>query len=284
MIAAVQRWLRCGAPAAAVLVALCVAAPTIAAANGQASEAACQPLAWTVGAGAEHSRWQEFDAQGGRLLIEQGTLGRLDLALSSRCAAIDWQLTLALASGRRGYDGRSSSGAPLSTHSAIDRSALAMAAWLPVADGWSMGGQLVYRQLRRNIASAGPVSGYAEVFSDSHALALLRHQSRLGGRLGLTAELGLGAGPPGRLALQLPYADAAVLRLGASRLLQAGLGLRLGATAEPASSWQLQLSYRAERFAAGRPQVLLRHGQVVGGAAQPETRQSALGLQAGHSF
>lgn len=246
--------------------------------------AACGPPGWWLGAGVERSRWQESDGQGRRLLREQGTLGTLELALQTHCAGIDWRLALAQASGRRGYDGRSSSGAPLATHSDIDRSTLALAGWLPVSDAWSMGASLGYRQLRRDIASAGAVRGYAERLRDWQALALLRHQRGLGERWTLAAELRLGAGPPGRLALQLPHADAAVLRPGAGRLLQAGLSVHGGAPAVPASGWQLQLIYRDERFAAGPPQALLRQGLVVGGAAQPETRRSALGLQAGLRF
>jgi hypothetical protein len=42
--------------------------------------------------------------------------------------------------------------------------------------------------------------------------------------------------------------------------------------------WQLRLDQVAERFAAGAGQAIFRNGLLIGGAAQPETHQSALSL------
>lgn len=244
------------------------------------AHAVCAPPGLSLAAGAEHSRWRELDAQGRPLLHEQGTLATLSLALDLACAGIDWRLAVEQAAGRRAYDGRSTTGAALATHSRIARTTLELTAWVPLADTWAAGVRLGARQLERDIAGAGAVSGYAERFRDGQLAAGLRQIRGLGPGLRGTAELWLGAGPAGRLALQLPQADAAVLRLGSSRLLQAALALHGGGPDIDSTGWGLQLSYRREHFGAGPAQPLMRQGLRVGGATQPQTQQSALALQA----
>ena len=262
-----------GRAAAGAASALLCAAP------GPAS-AGCGPPGWSLAAGAEHSRWQEFDAQGRPLLLEQGPLATLALALAADCAGVDWRLVVVLAAGRRDYEGWSSNGAPLATSSRVERMALGLGALAPLVGAWSAGLRLGGRQLEREIASAGAVTGYAERFSDWKAAVGLRHERAVGASWRGAAELWLGGGPGGRLALQLPHADAALLRLGPSRLLEARLALHAAGPGVMPAGWGLQWVYRREHFAAGPAQALLRQGLRVGGAAQPATRESALGLQA----
>lgn len=241
---------------------------------------ACAPPGWSAGAGIEHSRWQEFDASGRRLVREQGSLATLALGLDVQCQGWAWQVALARGQGRRGYDGLSSGHAPLRTSSGIERHTVEYAARMAVAADWSAGARLAYRQLDRDIAGAGAVRGYAERFSDGQLALGLHHLQALGAALQLGTEVWLGGGPAGRLALQLPHADAAVLRLGRSRLLELGLSLRGAGPATATPGWRAQLVYRRERFGAGPAQALWRNGVPVGGAAQPATQREALSLQA----
>lgn len=245
--------------------------------------AACQAPAWSWQAGAEHSRWQEHADNGRRLLTEQGTLATADVRASLDCGAVQWQATLGGAGGRRAYQGESSTGQPIRTHSDIRRLHWQAAALLPLpawGPGWQAGAALGQVRLWRDIASAGPVRGYPERFDQWQASALLAHTRALRPGLGLQARLALGGGPSGRLLLQLPTADAARLRLGHHGSI--GLDLRLlGGTSDQDAGWQLGLHWRHHRTAAGPAATLWRGTLPVGAAAQPAVRQHDLGLQAG---
>lgn len=264
-----------------------------------AGPAAAQPCGpWQIGlaAGAEHSRWQEHDAGGRRLLQEDGVLATLALHAGARCAGLDWQATLAAAQGGRDYVGSSSTGAPLQTRSHIVRQQLQLQALRPLDGGWSVGARLAHRWLQRDLQGVGAVQGYDEHFASWQAAAGLvtgRPAGTWGGGAGVPlawqAGLWLGGGPPGRMRLQLPQTDAATLRLGASRLVQLQLGL-CAAAADPVSApgcsaaaagrWRVDLVWQHEQAGAGPAAALRRQGALVGGAAQPATRQRTLGLQA----
>jgi hypothetical protein len=248
------------------------------------ARADCTPPAWVLAAGAEHSDWQERDAAGRALLREQGTLATLVLDLGFGCRGVDWRVALGYAQGRRAYQGLSSTGAAVATASGIERHTLALGGLLPLGGRWSTGARVGYRQLRRDIADAGAVLGYAERFTDWQAAVALRRDVDLGSALVLGAELWLGGGPPGRVALQLPHTDPAVLPLGASRLLEFGLVLRASTATAALPRWSARLNYRRERFAAGPAQALWHNGVLAGGALQPLTHRSALGLQLGASW
>lgn len=256
-----------------------------------AGSSTCLPDGWQLAAGAEQSRWQEHDAQGRRLLREQGTLATVSVAAVGRCAGLDWQATLAAAQGQRAYSGSSSTGMPIRTHSGIHRQVLHLQAMLPLAptaDGWSAGLRLGHRWLARDLAGVGAVQGYGERFASWQLAAGLARSLDLGpwagAPLALDAALWLGGGPPGRMVLNLPHADAATLHLGASQLLQLRLGLCNGSVAQcrpdGGRPWRIDLTWQQERAGAGPAQALWRNGVLVGGAAQPATRQQALGLQA----
>ena len=248
----------------------------------------CLPVAWAWQAGAEHSRWQEQADNGRRLLQERGTLATLAGQATLACSGLQWQATLGLADGRRGYQGQSSTGQPVTTHSQIRRLHWQAAALLPVpswgsgwGSGWKAGMALGQVRLWRRIASAGPVLGYPERFDQWQAMALLDHGRVLQPGLGLQARLALGAGPPGRLWLQLPIADARALRLGSSRAVQLDLALLGGQAADATAGWRVGLSWRHQRTGAGPAATLWRGNLPVGAAAQPAIRQTDLGLHAG---
>lgn len=245
--------------------------------------AACRPPTWAWQAGAEHSRWQEHADNGRRLLTEHGTLATADATATLDCTGLQWQATLGLASGRRGYRGESNVGQPVTTHSDIRRLQWRAAALLPMpawGPGWQAGAALGQVRLWRDIASAGPVLGYPERFDTWQATALLVHARALRPGLGLQARLALGGGPSGRLRLQLPTADPAHLRLGSHQTAGLSLALLGGATADGAG-WRLGLHWHHQRSGAGPAATLWRGKLPVGAAAQPALRQTDLGLQAG---
>ena len=259
-----------------VLMLACACLPGVA-------QAACRALQPAVAAGAEHSRWQELaPAPGGRrLVLEQGTLASLLLQATQPCDGWRWQAALGLAQGRRAYQGFSSTGMAVVTQADIRRLRASLAVDWPVplvgtllGDGAAtVGLALHHANLWRDIASAGAVRGYPEHFSQWQLAGRLAINGPL--RPGLRWQLGLalGGGPPGRLLLLLPQADAALLRLGSSRMASLALGLQFDA------GWGLQLQWLHERSGAGAASALRRGGVVVGAAAQPAIRQSGVGLQ-----
>lgn len=263
------------APAAAWAAALLPAMAT-------GAVAACTAPQWALSAGAEHSRWQEHDSNGLLLLQESGTLATLALQGQATCHGLLWRATLGLADGRRGYQGVSSTGQPIRSHSGIKRKQVQLTALLPLAGGWSAGAALGHQQLRRDIASAGTVKGYPERFVRWEGAALLAHSQQLQLGLMLQTELQLGGGPGGRLHLHLPTADALTLRLGHSLSAQLTLALQAApATASPLlQGWRIALVAGQTRSGAGPAATLWRNGLPVGAAAQPAIRQTALGLQA----
>lgn len=252
----------------------------------------CEAPNWALAAGAVHSRWQEHADNGRRLVDEQGTLGSLDLRGRAACGRLRWQADVGLAQGRRGYDGVSSTGQAVATHSSIRQLQWRLAALLPLqpapgmaAPAWQAGLELGQGLLWRDIASTATVRGYPERFTQWHAAALLAHARPLADGLALQATLALGGGPAGRLRLHLPIADAATLRLGGSTLARVALGVRPAAAGgSVASGWQLQLHWQLQRTGAGPAATLRQGGLPVGGAAQPAFRQQQLGLQAGWRF
>lgn len=221
-------------------------------------------------AGAERSQWEEFDAHGKSLVREQGTLKVVGLQVAGQCRTLDWSANWTLSRGERDYDGVTSTQAPFQTQSRLQAQQLAVQAWLPVRSGWSMGSQLGYRHIERDIAGKGNVLGYPERFAYWQAALGARYQAVLGARVRLTASAWLGGGPGGRVKLDLPRADPVTLNLGSSRLLALGLELEGGEAATQAGwSWQAGVSYRREQTSAGPAKTLVRNGIPVGAALQP---------------
>jgi hypothetical protein len=230
------------------------------------------------------SRWHETGAQGETLVRERGSLSAAALTVQGQdCgwrALGPWSATLAAARGQRDYDGQTSGGQALQTRSDLQQTGLVLQA-LPWGDErWRLGARLRWQRVERDIRSTAAAAGYPERFDTAQAALV----GRLGGSwsaapLQWDLQLALGGGPGGRMRLQLPGLDPATLRLGSSRLLQ--MEARLHGPLAPAWRWQLALQAGSERAAAGPARTLTRNGQIVGGAQQPATRQSALGLSLG---
>ena len=254
--------------------------------------AAAGPLAactWSTGleAGVQDSRWRETDAEGRALLHERGTLTATHFALeASGCRLGEASLRPALAGGSRHYDGQTSAGNALSTRSDVREQGLTLQAlpwaWGSARSGASVqaGARLRWQRSERDIRSTATALGYPERQQRLQAALVLaaRGTGPLPG-WHWRAELAAGAGPAGRMKVLLPGYDPATLKLGSSRLLQAGL--HIGGALAPGWSWQVGVEHDREQRSAGEPTALRRQGQVVGGALQPATRESATRLAAG---
>lgn len=246
----------------------------------------CAGSAWGCGAlqpsahvGVERSQWQEFNAQGRKLVDESGLLRRAGVRLEGDCTGWLWAVEWSQAHGTRDYNGVSSANQPIQTTSRLRSQQVQLKAWMPVDARWALGARLGWAQLNRDLASVGSVRGYPEQFRTS-LLAL-------GGRYTL-ADLGgsrwtvsgwLGGGPGGTLHLQLPNTDAAHLRLGRSQMVQLGVKLESpDAVDRTGWSWRLGWQAQQEQMRAGPSQAITRNGMLVGGAAQPQTRHTSMGL------
>lgn len=248
--------------------------------SGAAAASACDTPALGTLIGVERSRWEELDAQGKSLVRERGTLKFAGLQASGRCGALDWTAQWTRSQGERNYDGMTTTQAPLQTQSQLRIQALILAAWLPVTQGWAVGAQLGHRQIQRDIASKGIVLGYPERFDYLQAALGVRHQAALADGLRLTSSGWIGAGPGGRVRVDLPRADPVTLPLGRNRLLALSLQLDGGETVQFGWSWQAGVGYRREQISAGTPEVIGRNGVTVGAALQPRVVQQHLSTTA----
>lgn len=258
---------------------LIVAALLASLASAVAASGCDTPALGTV-AGIEQSRWEELDTHGKSLVRERGTLKLAGLQGSGRCGAVEWTAQWARSQGGRSYDGLTTTQAPLQTHSHVRAQTLTLAAWLPVHNSWAVGAQFGHRQIQRDIASKGSVLGYPERFDYWQAALGMRYQTALAEGLRLTASGWFGAGPGGRVRVDLPRADPVTLPLGSSRLLALGLQLDGGETAQSGWSWQAGVAYRREEIGAGMPETISRNGVTVGAALQPRVVQQHFGATA----
>ena len=242
----------------------------------------CAAPLWGAHTGLTRSQWDETSAQGRLLVHERGTLKSAGITADGACERWQWRLALTRSTGVRAYDGVTSTNFPLQTSSDISITDASAQVWTPAIAQWSGGLRVNYRQLDRDIAGVGLVRGYPERFTYWQASAGLRHEVALGDGLVVTGEGWIGGGPAGTMLLRLPNADPAQLTLGASRLAE--IGLQIGSPARAPGdagwSWHARVDYQWQAMAAGPATTLFRNGVPVGGAAQPATRQQALGVGA----
>ncbi|WP_367849096.1 hypothetical protein [Rhodoferax sp. WC2427] len=244
-----------------------------------AKAAECGATDLSLLAGVQHSRWQEFDARGRKLVDESGLLHHTGLQLEGDCASLQWAAQWSQGRGTRDYDGVSSANQPIQTTSRLSLQRVQLQAWAPVAERWAVGARLGWTQWDRDLASVGPVQGYPEQFRTIQAAVGVRYILADVGGLRWTLSSWLGGGPGGTLYLQLPNTDAARLRLGHSQMAQLGVQLELPESVHRTGwSWRLGWQMQQEQMRAGPSHAITRNGILVGGAAQPKTRQTSMGL------
>lgn len=246
-------------------------------APGQAKPV-CDSPTLGVAAGPLRSQWREYGARGDLLVQELGTLQQAGVVATGQCAG--WQVgaRFAQARGSRHYAGLSTTGLGVESSSQVRQSELGIETLAHLSPRWQWGLRLAQHRLHRDIASAGPVQGYPEDYRYWLGAAGLQFNTGGGPGWQVGAEAWLGAGPAGRLDIKLPNADPASLALGRSRSAELAAQLRWS-PAEP-SRWQVnaRVQWAVVESDAGPAQALTRNGVLVGGAAQPRSRQSTLGL------
>lgn len=251
----------------------------------QPSRAACAAGAVALTAGAQDSRWNEHDAEGRRLLSEQGRLPEASIAFNAACGPWSAELSWRHAVGKRDYEGFSNHGAAVQTHSSLRLDEWALSLQRPVLDGVSLGIRAQRQETQRELASAGKVLGYPERHEHwVYAMGLLSEGAAWGeSRWHLAAWLG--GGPGGQVRVDLPIADEITLRTGTMR--QGELQLKW-LSAPWAEGWRssLGLRWRGERVGAGEAATLWRQVVAVGGALQPrhDVRTASLEVGVQHSF
>lgn len=252
---------------------------------GTALSATCGTPALGAVAGAERSHWREVDAEGRTLVRERGTLQLAGLRLEGRCPNLDWSAQWTFSHGDRSYDGLTNTHAPFQSHSSLRVQRLSAQAWLPLHAGWSVGSQLLYGQIERDIAGSGNVLGYPERFRYLQALLGARYQTALNTHMRLAVSAWLGGGPGGHVRVDLPRFDTATLPLGSSRMLALAAELQGGATSgQPGWSWHSSVSYQYEKTNAGDAKTLTRFGEPAGVARQPRFDQRHLSANLGATY
>lgn len=252
---------------------------------GPAAMAACVGPTPGVLTGVERSYWKEFDAQGRRLLRERGSLRMAGVQLAGQCPSWDWSAQAQWSQGERAYDGQTNTQASFRTHSNLHVQRLSFQAWLPMHEHWALGMQATHARIDRDIAGQGNVLGYPERFSYWQASLGARYQGRWSDQLRWSTSGWLGAGPAGRMQLDLPRYDPITLPLGASRTVALSLDVAGGAhPQQPGWSWRGGLSYRFERTAAGPARALTRNGIPAGVVLQPRFEQQHWGAHVGASY
>ena len=228
--------------------------------------------------------------QGNSLLREDGDLRMGGLHLSGYCSAVQWNAQWTLSEGKRNYDGQTNTQARLKTTSRLKMHHGGLQAWLPLPrqSSWALGAMLGYRDISRDIASRGSVLGYPEHFRYLQAGFGGRYKTEISEQLQLTLTGWAGAGPKGRVKVDLPRADPTTLPLGNSRF--ASLGITIGsletAQLEKGWSWEMGASYRYDMIGAGEARPLMRGAALVGSASQPQIvqRHTSLTLATAYRF
>lgn len=223
---------------------------------------------WQVASVSNLSDWNEFDASGRKLVHESGTLQGVELSAGLRCG--DWSLQgqLSQLDGSRLYDGQTSTGIPVTSHSALKQLQGHLQASWNVTDAWQLGGRYSGQTTWRDIASAGGASGYPERFDWTLLSFGSQWKTALGpGQLILAAWVGTQLSSS--MTLNLPGRDQATLPLGSIRQdeLEAGWRTQLS----PAWNLQADVRYRRTTIDQGADVVIKRSGLPVGVAHQPRT-------------
>ena len=240
---------------------------------------ACSTPAVAPVVGVERSSWRESDAQGAGLVREHGTLRKAGLEAALACGDNEFTLHWSRSDGRRDYDGVSSTGFPVATVSQLNANRLAFTALHQFDERVSVGAAISHASIRRSIESTPLAAGYPERFRYWSVAAGARYSRPLTGQTDVSISGWIGAGPPGRLWIDLPRADPTEIRLGGSRSLEVQLQL----ASKPAERerggwfWSTGLVYRVEILRASQAQAVFAGSSVVGLVTQPRTTQKSVG-------
>lgn len=229
------------------------------------------------------SEWREFNTTGQVLVRESGTLEGIALAAAYRCNRWHLGIQFSELEGKRNYDGRTTTGRPVVSQSAVRQREGHLQALFALTDSWSLGGRLAKQRLWRDIASANGASGYPEQFDWTLLSAGAQWQSKMGpGQFTLGAWAGKDL--QSNMLLTLPGRDQAALKLGAIELLELAAGWRIQLT--PAWHLRADIGYRRISMEQGVTAVIRRGGTASGIAYQPQTTLAdrPIAIRMGYEF
>ncbi len=195
-------------------------------ASGAARALECAAVSVGPLVGVERSLWREYGDGGSTLVREEGKLRKIGVEASLLCGHAEWGLRWSRSEGRRDYEGLTNTGTAVDTVTTVRDDALAVVAMRSLDEHFSLGARAEHRNIHRSIESTAFASGYPERFRYWYVAAGGRYWRPLGDRLSVSVDGWIGAGPAGRVRVDLPRADPAELRLGRSRIIE--LGLRIG--------------------------------------------------------
>ncbi len=256
---AVQRN-RAGATSLALL--LCSMAPSAWAVCPEPS------IQWQVALVSATSQWDEFDTLGRKLVHESGTLEGPEMSVGLRCEGWDYRAGAAQLDGPRHYDGQTSTGVPVASHSTLKMQDLNLQAGFNLNEQWQIAGRVSRGLVWRNIASTAGAVGYPERYEWTSAwlgtlwtTATAPHQ--------WVVQAWFGAPLTSSMVADLPGHDRTVLPLGSTRQIELAAAWRMALDAH----WHVQADVRYRRIDIdqGRNVVMLRGGIPMGLAHQPKT-------------
>ena len=246
--------------------------------NGQVA-LACEFHTLDLSAGQASSRWQERDASGALLVSERGQLPQIQFGLEGACDLWRWRLETARAQGSRHYQGRSNTGAAISSSSDVSAISASLVVLHPLTSAWSAGLRADTRQMDRTLQGVGPVLGYPETFLQ-HRLGVVvqyDHDTGAWGRWQWRASQSHDLS--GQLRIHLPGMDPAVMPLGASIVRSTDLRWT-GCRDRILAGWQcsVKLAYQMERMSEGDVVPIYQNGRLKAAAHQPATFQQNTSL------
>jgi len=212
------------------------------------------------------STWDEFDLLGRKLVNESGSLNGVELTAGFSCNRWLYQAQISQFEGDRTYDGQTSTGTTVSSHSALRQLQGHLQAGWSVNNAWQVAGRLSNHSTWRDIASAGGASGYQERFEWT-LLSLGSQWTTAVGPGQLKFGAWVGQQVNSQISVTLPGRDQASAALGAIRNAE----LSVGWSVPLSQFWTLQADAHYVRTDINQSDefVIRRNGVPVGGAHQP---------------
>lgn len=236
-----------------------------------------------VGRISKGSEWREWLESGKLLLSESGRLPGAVASLAWRCDA--WILALEgeYLDGMRDYDGRTQTGVPVLSTSAITEQYTHMQLEYALADEWSVLGRWSDGRVDRNIASVGNTQGYPEQYAWKVVALGLQWKKRWDAHhLGIA--LWHGRSTDAAMSLYFPGYDA--LQFSTGELTQQTLAVQWRMYLDAA--WYVQADFRqqATSMAQSANATLTRNGVPLGTVYQPRVTMvdSPLTFSVGYRF
>lgn len=226
------------------------------------------------------SHWREFDAQGARLLREEGVLRGAQLKLQTHWAGVQWSVAAQGVSGLRHYDGQDNAGAAAQTDVQVGSRQWSLAGLYRWSTGFLMGVEAQGRHLKRQLLDVpGGASGYTERW----------HGDMVWWRLGYAMPMGAGVAqltgawaPWARSAMDLDMPGYASTRLrpeqGRAMQVQAGWLSGPGTNGLPGWQWGITSVIEQRCFDRSEAVPLKRLGRLVGVVRQPQTEEFGMSV------